>query len=94
MPFGLAWAPSVFSSLMDNASMGTAAYAMCYTDDIIVFSETFEEHISYLEDVLSILKKAGLKLVSKCDSLIAKGQVLWDMSHHKILHQILIRQIW
>ena len=46
---------------MDKVLMGAAAYAMCYTDDIIIFSETFEEHMTHLEDVLGRLQKAGLK---------------------------------
>ena len=73
MPFGLASAPSVFSALMDKVLMGAATYAVCYIDDIIIFSETFEEHMTHLEDVLGRLQKAGLKVkVSKCDFLMSK----------------------
>ena len=57
MPFGLASAPLVFSALMDKVLMGAAAYAICYIDDIIIFSETFEEHMTHLEDVLGRLQK-------------------------------------
>ena len=77
MPFGLASAPSVFSALMDKVLAGATKYAMCYIDDIIVFSETFEEHMAHLEDVLNRLEKAGLKIkVSKCDFLMPKVKYL------------------
>ena len=77
MPFGLASAPSVFSALMDKVLMGAAAYAMCYIDDIIIFSETFEDHMTHLEDILNRLKKAGLKVkVSKCDFLMSQVKYL------------------
>ena len=39
-----------------------------FLDDILIFSETFEEHISRLEAVFSHLKQHGLKLkTSKCE---------------------------
>ena len=41
---------------------------LIFLDDILIFSETFEEHISRLEAVFSRLKKHGLKLkASKCE---------------------------
>ncbi|UYV70456.1 K02A2.6-like [Cordylochernes scorpioides] len=38
---------------------------LCYLDDIIVFSDGFEEHLRRLQLVLNCLKKAGLCLNSK-----------------------------
>ncbi|GFS68723.1 transposon Tf2-6 polyprotein [Trichonephila clavipes] len=38
---------------------------LCYLDDIIVFSETFEDHLIRLRLVLKCLQEAGLKLNSK-----------------------------
>ena len=41
---------------------------LIFLDDILIFSETFEEHISRLEAVFSRLKQHGLKLkASKCE---------------------------
>ncbi|GFS54031.1 retrovirus-related Pol polyprotein from transposon 17.6 [Trichonephila clavipes] len=40
---------------------------LCYLDDIIVFSETFEDHLIRLRLVLKCLQEAGLKLnLKKC----------------------------
>lgn len=77
MPFGIASAPSIFSALMDKVLMGAAAYAMCYIDDIIIFSETLDDHLKHLEDVLERLQKAGLKLkLSKCEFLMHEVKYL------------------
>ena len=33
-------------------------YALAYIDDIIIYSKTFEEHLSHLSDICRILKQA------------------------------------
>ena len=68
MPFGLSGSPAVFQNCM-NAVLGDIRhFALAFVDDIIVFSETFEEHIKHLEEVFSRLRKANLRLkISKCD---------------------------
>ncbi|UYV66872.1 K02A2.6-like, partial [Cordylochernes scorpioides] len=66
MPFGLCNAPATFERMIDNLLKGLKwAICLCYLDDIIVFSDGFEEHLRRLELVLNCLKKAGLCLNSK-----------------------------
>ena len=49
---------------------------LCYLDDVLVFSETFEEHLERLEMVLQRLQSIGLKLKSsKCNFL--QSEVLY-----------------
>lgn len=47
--------------------LSSLTYEMCmvYLDDVIVFSETFEDHIDRLEQVVTRLKEAGLVKGSK-----------------------------
>ena len=45
MPFGLSNAPAVFQELMSIVLNGCNAFAIAYLDDILIFSETFDEHI-------------------------------------------------
>ena len=63
MPFGLCNAPATFQRLMEIA-LGGLQWSTCliYLDDVIVFSKTFREHLSRLEQVLEIIHSAGLKL--------------------------------
>ncbi|GFX51082.1 retrovirus-related Pol polyprotein from transposon 297 [Trichonephila clavipes] len=67
MPFGLCNAPATFERMMDNLLRHFKwTMCLCYLDDIIVFSETFEDHLIRLRLVLKCLQEAGLKLNSKC----------------------------
>ena len=69
MAFGLTNAPATFQRLMERC-MGELNLKECliFLDDILIFSETFEEHLSRLEAVFSRLKQHGLKLKpSKCE---------------------------
>ena len=68
MPFGATNAPATFQRLMHDC-LGDLNMNWCivYLDDIIVFSDTKEEHIKRLEAVFQKLMAAGLKLKpTKC----------------------------
>ena len=54
VPFGLCNAPATFSRLMDRVLAGLHwETCLFYLDDIIVFSSTWEEHLTRLRQVLS-----------------------------------------
>ncbi|GFW45498.1 retrovirus-related Pol polyprotein from transposon 17.6 [Trichonephila clavipes] len=75
MPFGLCNAPATFERMMDNLLRHFKwTMCLCYLDDIIVFSETFEDQLIRLRLVLKCLQEAGLKLNSK-KCLIAAQEV-------------------
>ena len=63
MPFGLTNAPATFQCLMENC-LGKLHLSWCiiYLDDIIVFSDSPNEHLHRLRGVFAKLDKAGLKL--------------------------------
>ena len=68
MPFGATNAPATFQRLMHDC-LGDLNMNWCivYLDDIIVFSDTKEEHLKRLEAVFQKLMAAGLKLKpTKC----------------------------
>ena len=67
VPFGLAQAPAYFQHLM-NQVLDNCNFAMTYLDDIIIFSETEEEHLAHIEEIFRRLEDANLKMKrSKCD---------------------------
>ena len=69
MGFGLTNAPATFQRLMEKC-MGSMHLRECliFLDDILIFSKTFDEHISRLTSVFKRLEQHKLKLKpSKCE---------------------------
>ncbi|XP_026054681.1 uncharacterized protein LOC113040593 [Carassius auratus] len=68
MPMGLTNAPPTFQRLMELVLRGLHwKVCLVYLDDVLVFSQTFSEHLNSLEEVFSRFRSAGLKLkVNKC----------------------------
>lgn len=63
MPFGLCNAPATFERMMDSLLRGFKwSTCLCYLDDVIVFSPSFETHLQHLSDILIIFRRAGLQL--------------------------------
>ncbi|GBN01029.1 Retrovirus-related Pol polyprotein from transposon 17.6 [Araneus ventricosus] len=61
MPFGLKNAPATFQRLMDQFRNGLPTVnILVYLDDIVVLSETFEQHIQDLKMVFDRLRKFKL----------------------------------
>ena len=71
MPFGLTNSPATFQYLMEKV-VGDLNMRSClvYLDDVVLFSNTLEDHLSRLKEILNRLQTAGLKLKpSKCHFL-------------------------
>jgi hypothetical protein len=60
LSFGLCGGPSTFQLLMDTVLMGMEEFALSFIDDIIIFSESFEDHLIHLETVFEALRRANL----------------------------------
>ena len=66
MPFGLCNSAPTFQRLMDTLLSGLLWNScLVYIDDVIIFSETFEEHVNRLESVFTRFQESGLKLKAK-----------------------------
>ncbi|MCP4487896.1 MAG: DDE-type integrase/transposase/recombinase [Gammaproteobacteria bacterium] len=61
LAFGMNNGPSTFQRLMGNVIKGLDGI-LCYIDDIIIFSTTWEEHLENLEALLKRLQEHNLKL--------------------------------
>ncbi len=67
MPFGLCNAPSTFQRLMQRILRGFHSFCSVYIDNILVFSESVEEHLSHLSQVFKRIESFSLKLhPNKC----------------------------
>ena len=66
MPFGLSNSPATYQRLMEEC-LGEYNMTICviYLDDLIVFAETFEEHLYRLDLILTRMAECNLKLSAK-----------------------------
>lgn len=60
MPFGLHNAPATWQRLIDQVLGPDLPKVFTYLDDVVVLSETFEEHLTLLEEVFRRLRAANL----------------------------------
>lgn len=66
MPFGLHSAPATFQRLLDTV-LGPELEPTVYLDDIVVASQTFDDHLRHLREVFRRLRNANLRLnPAKC----------------------------
>ena len=68
MPFGLCNAPATFQRTVDILLAGYRwKTCLVYLDDIIVFSRDHTSHIKHVDEVLTVLREAGMSLkLQKC----------------------------
>lgn len=53
MPFGLMNAPATFMRLMDDILRPfTNSFVVEYLDDVLIFSQSWEEHLHHIQQVL------------------------------------------
>lgn len=70
LPFGLKTAPAIFQRILSNIIRRhkLSGFAVNFIDDIIVFSKTFEEHITHLSRLFEAISTEGFRLkFSKCN---------------------------
>ncbi|PKI67131.1 hypothetical protein CRG98_012459 [Punica granatum] len=82
MPFGLTNAPSTFMRLMNHVLRAfIGRFIVVYFDDILVYSENFDDHKVHLKSILDVLRKEKLFAnLNKCtfctDKLVFLGFVV------------------
>ncbi|KAE9548285.1 hypothetical protein FO519_008502 [Halicephalobus sp. NKZ332] len=64
-PFGLSTSPAVFQQALAFALREVKACVYHYVDDIIIASNTEEQHLSDIEETLAALEKHGLKVAAE-----------------------------
>ncbi|VDI18008.1 Hypothetical predicted protein [Mytilus galloprovincialis] len=66
LPMGLKTAPNTFQLLMDKVLRGLKfRTCLCYLDDVLICSETFEKHLDDIKEIFKRFRDAGLKLGQK-----------------------------
>ena len=65
--FGISTCPDYLKSLMNKLFFDCDSFCIVYMDDLLVFSESEEEHLKHLEIIFGKFRNADLKLkLSKC----------------------------
>jgi hypothetical protein len=84
MPFGLCNAPATFQCVM-NAVLEPCLHksVLFFMDDILIYSQTEEEHVTHLKEVLSLLRQQQLfvkrsKCSFACNSLEYLGHIIFQ----------------
>ncbi|CAL9013023.1 unnamed protein product [Prunus brigantina] len=65
MPFGLKNAPSEFQNIVNEIFNPYSHFSIVYIDDVLIFSQTLEQHWKHLHKFLEIVKTNGLVVSAK-----------------------------
>ena len=86
MPFGLQNAPSEFQNIMNDIFNSFGHFTIVYIDDVLVYSNSIDEHWKYLYSFLDTIKRNGLIFSAKKIKLFqTKVRFLgYDISEGKI----------
>jgi len=81
MPFGLMNAPATFMRLMDDILWPfTNSFVVVYLDDILIFNQSWEEHLHHIQQVLQTLQQHKLcSNLEKCTFGMTQVQYLGYM---------------
>ena len=76
LPFDVKTAPAVFQQIMDTVIVGLD-FATAYLDNILVKSNSIEEHKSFLKNFFERIRNYGLKIKeNNCDFLLEEIKYL------------------
>ncbi len=68
VPFGTNDSMAAFVAALQKILPGTESFTISYVDDLIIFSETIEDHLKHIEEILRRFNEANLTLnIEKCE---------------------------
>ena len=74
---GLKNSPRTMQRAMDTILRGTSKYAKTILDDIVIYSNSFDDHLNHLRDILKRLRRANLTAsISKSEFLLESMTIL------------------
>ena len=89
MPFGLKNAPSEFQNIMNEIFNPFSTHAIVYIDNVLIFSESLEQHKNHLRAFLNTVKLNGLVVSApKIKLFQTKVRFLGFDIHHGVIKPI------
>ena len=86
LPMGLKNSPPTFQKVMSNTLQACRQFALVYLDDIIVFSKSYEEHLSHLRQVFMALSEKNFVLnPPKCELVVSEINYLGHTISEKLI---------
>lgn len=77
LAFGLTNSPATFARFLNTLLSSVAKFTVIYLDDILIFSDSTEENIRQVQEVLRILDHWNLKInIKKCQFLVSELKFL------------------
>ena len=77
MPFGLKNAHSEFQNIMNDIFIAYTRFSIIYIDDVLIFSNSIEEHFQYLRIFQKLVRENGLVIsTSKIKNFQTKIKLL------------------
>ena len=61
LPFGMMNAPATFQRIMNHVTVGLENTKV-YIDDIVIFNDTWEQHVKHTKDLFDRLSQAKLTI--------------------------------
>ena len=92
LPFGISSAPGIFQRVMESLLSGIQGVVV-YIDDVLVTGKTEAEHLMALDEVLSQMREAGLRLrkdkcVSMAPSVVYLGHRIDEQGLHLVAKKL------
>lgn len=86
-PFGLSDFPHYFNSIMTQVLTGLDDICRFYVDDIVIYSDTWEEHVEHIKSVLGRLTENNLHIsADKCQWGVTQAKLLgWKITPDGIM---------
>ena len=82
LPFGISSAPSIFQRVKENLLNGIPNVCV-YIDNILVTGKTDADHLKNLDDVLTRLERAGLRLNIPNVLSYSPLWIIWGTAYRK-----------
>jgi hypothetical protein len=72
MPFGLKNAPSEFQNIMNDIFTPYTSFSIAYIDDVLIFSNSIDQHWKHLETFIKIIQFNGLVVSTTKNKVILR----------------------